>query len=53
MKTKILSLAILALGAAFNAFAQDAAADLNPAPGKSVVQQMANDMVGGDWPRSF
>ena len=52
MKSKILSLAILALAAAFNVFAQDAAADLNPMPGKS-VQQMANDMVGGDWPKSF
>jgi hypothetical protein len=33
MKTKILSLAIL-LAATFNAFAQDAAADMNPQPGK-------------------
>lgn len=51
MKTQILSLA-LALAAAFNAFAQDAAADLNPAPAKS-MSQMSNEMAGGDWPRSF
>ena len=52
MKTKLISLAIL-LAAACNAFAQDAAADLNPMPAKDRMTQMANDMVGGDWPKSF